>query len=179
MLCELYLNFLKKLMKSYFLFGLFFRNSQGGAPRGMLDLIASLISLDQWPEWREAPNLWGVLHPPLPTWAPLSALAFGGPVSHTPHSHHRQNPSTSSKTNPKISYSISSSLSSLYLPSFSPLPPKFGFVHWFISAAQNSAWLTADIQQISGEWMNLEKLYRNLHEVLFLKDEAPWRYPVA
>lgn len=123
-------------MKSYFLFGLFFRNSQGGVPKGMLDLIASLISLDHWPEWREAPNLWGALHPPLPTWAPLLALASGGPVSHTPHSHHCQNPSTSSKTNPKVSYSISSSLSSLYLPSFTPLPPKFGFVHWFISAAQ-------------------------------------------
>ena len=123
----------------------------------MLDLITSLISLEHWPEWREAPNLWGALHPPLPTWAPLLALAPGGPVSHMPHSHHCQNPSTSSKTNPKVSCSISSSLSSLYLPSFTPLPPKFGFVHWFISAAQEQYVANSRYSTDSGEWMNLEK----------------------
>lgn len=57
MLCELYLNFFKKLMKSYFLFGLFFRNSQGGAPRGMLDLIASLISREEKPQTCGVPSI--------------------------------------------------------------------------------------------------------------------------
>lgn len=140
-------------MKSYFLFGLFFRNSQGGVPSGMPDLIASLISLDHWPEWREVPNLWGALHPlhpPLPTWAPPLALASGG-QSHICHI-----PTTARilvlppRRIPKSHTPFSSSLSSLYLPSFIPLPPKFGFVHWFTSAAREQC--TANSRYSTALW---------------------------
>lgn len=77
-----------------------------GEPRGMLRLIVPLISKGPLATVKRSPRLCGVLSilpSPSLTGAPLLALASGGLLSHAPHSHHCQNPSTSSKTNPHAS----------------------------------------------------------------------------
>lgn len=74
-------QFFLKLMKSNFLLGPIFKNSQGGKPRGMLGLIAPSVSESPLAREKRCPRL---LPSPTLTGAPLSALASLGPISARP-----------------------------------------------------------------------------------------------
>lgn len=99
-------QFLKKVNEKLFsVWSLFQEQSRGSAKRHagfdcIFDLPGPLARV------KRSPKLVGCSPSSPPHMSTTVSLGIWRPVSHMPHSHHCQNPSTSSKTNPKISYSI-------------------------------------------------------------------------
>lgn len=144
-------QFLKKVNEKLFsVWSLFQEQSRGSAKRHarfdcIFDLPGPLARV------KRSPKLVGC-SPSSPSSPPhmstTVSLGIWRPVSHIPTT--ARILVLPPRRIPKSHTPFSSSLSSLYLPSFIPLPPKFGFVHWFTSAAREQC--TANSRYSTALW---------------------------
>lgn len=164
-------------MKSYFLFGHISKNSQG---RAGFDCTFHLQVTTGQSEERPQ-MLWGSILPsPSLTGAPLLAPAPGGPISACPtflsllkSPYFLQNQSScKSHTPPCHHFPYCTYLLLLFLQNLA-LFIALSYLH------KNSAKLTVDAQEISGEWTNLEEKFIQILSLGIIEKKEAWTFQMC